>query len=579
MQHSHLPARAPQRASRPSYGDEADQDAWGSNAEMIEAMRAQQGPAEEEAGPEDADQLIRALLGNLPDETGPASTPTAAGLTPELPGPASPDLGAAQPAAEVTQAPAVSGAEILDEGPEEAEAEAVAQTVSQAVAQTDPQTHPGAFDAAFEAETGVVPETIPVRTAAPNAEAEGQAQAGEVTVPAPVAAPQTEEQTAILAHELAHVALGHTDHTPAARGRNTRAAGLSRGSTGAAVDALQKSLVRLGFMTASDRKSGPGTFGPRTEEALKRFQLAEGVEVTGVYGDRSSAAMSAALARRTDTTAKIAEDSDTFADTIPRPTLRSGDEGKGVVQLQEALIRLGHLGADVRTSGRGLFGPRTEAAVAAFQRAQGIDPVGSFGPRTWTALKAALGLGATKPPSTPAPTPAPTSTTSSKLATWDKTAPTADYRRMWFRGVQINRRTKALIDRAEWIMQNELGYPGFSFSFSQGSYNTGVSASAGTHDGGGALDIRDSGLGTKKVDAMVKALRMAGFAAWSRGRGHDSFDPHIHAIAIGDKEVAWLAGQQQKAYANGRNGLSNNARDPDAKLGRPMPAWAKKILK
>ena len=116
MQHSHLPARAPQRASRPSHGDDADHEHWGSNAAMIEAIRAQ-GPGEEEAGPEDADQLIRALLGNLPDEAaaaGPASTP---GLTPELPGPASPDLGASQTAAEVTQAPAVSGAEILDEGP------------------------------------------------------------------------------------------------------------------------------------------------------------------------------------------------------------------------------------------------------------------------------------------------------------------------------------------------------------------------------------------------------------------------------------------------------------------------------
>jgi hypothetical protein len=83
---------------------------------------------------------------------------------------------------------------------------------------------------------------------------------------------------------------------------------------------------------------------------------------------------------------------------------------------------------------------------------------------------------------------------------------------------------------------------------------------------------------------MVKAMRTAGFAAWSRGRGHDTFSPHIHAIALGDRELSgqgssFGAADQIPDYKNGRNGLSGHARDPDHALGRPVPQWARKYLR
>jgi peptidoglycan hydrolase-like protein with peptidoglycan-binding domain len=59
-----------------------------------------------------------------------------------------------------------------------------------------------------------------------------------------------------------------------------------------------------------------------------------------------------------------------------RPTLRRGSRGEAVEQLQAKL----RLGAD------GIFGPMTEAAVRAFQRAHGLVPDGIFGPRSWAAL-------------------------------------------------------------------------------------------------------------------------------------------------------------------------------------------------
>lgn len=157
---------------------------------------------------------------------------------------------------------------------------------------------------------------------------------------------------------------------------------------------------------------------------------------------------------------------------------------------------------------------------------------------------------------------------------WDRTPPAADYRRTTFRGVRANRRTVELILRAERIM-GDLGHPGFRFAFSQGGYSNAVAASGGTHGGGGALDVRTVGQSRRTVDHMVQALRRSGFAAWSRGRGFDSFAPHIHAIAIGDREASSAARSQVRSYGNGRNGLVNQALDPDRGLGRDAPRWAR----
>jgi peptidoglycan hydrolase-like protein with peptidoglycan-binding domain len=73
-------------------------------------------------------------------------------------------------------------------------------------------------------------------------------------------------------------------------------AGLNRGAKGDQVLMLQTHLVTLGFLKADDMKSGPGSFGPLTEAALKKFQAASDLPVTGYYGNLSRAAMITALA-------------------------------------------------------------------------------------------------------------------------------------------------------------------------------------------------------------------------------------------------------------------------------------------
>ncbi len=65
-----------------------------------------------------------------------------------------------------------------------------------------------------------------------------------------------------------------------------------------------------------------------------------------------------------------------------QPTVGPGDSGEVVRRVQRALRRTPDLGVVVD----GAFGPKTEAAVKAFQKGAGLDVDGIVGPQTWDAL-------------------------------------------------------------------------------------------------------------------------------------------------------------------------------------------------
>ncbi|XWN29779.1 MAG: peptidoglycan-binding protein [Devosia sp.] len=67
--------------------------------------------------------------------------------------------------------------------------------------------------------------------------------------------------------------------------------------------------------------------------------------------------------------------------------LRVGDSGAEVESLQKSLRTLG---IKPKLSGSGYFGPKTEAAVKAFQSAKGLDVDGIVGPKTMSSLTVAM---------------------------------------------------------------------------------------------------------------------------------------------------------------------------------------------
>lgn len=133
-------------------------------------------------------------------------------------------------------------------------------------------------------------------------------------------------------------------------------------------------------------------------------------------------------------------------------------------------------------------------------------------------------------------------------------------------GKTLNQRTLDMLERAE----ARLGYP---LHVIQGSYNAGgVSASAGTHDGGGALDVS----ATSNPSEVVRALREVGFAAWHRLPSQGPWSEHIHAIAIGDNEMSAGAATQVREYYAGQNGLASHLPDDGPKVD-PIPVWPIKL--
>jgi hypothetical protein len=98
---------------------------------------------------------------------------------------------------------------------------------------------------------------------------------------------------------------------------------------------------------------------------------------------------------------------------------------------------------------------------------------------------------------------------------------------------------------------------GYDLTIVQGSYNAGrVAASAGTHDGGGVVDLAPWDWENK-----VRELRRTGFAAWYRPAIPGLWGAHIHAVLIGNRRLSPSAADQVAQYLAGYDGLAS--RGPD----------------
>lgn len=134
-------------------------------------------------------------------------------------------------------------------------------------------------------------------------------------------------------------------------------------------------------------------------------------------------------------------------------------------------------------------------------------------------------------------------------------------KRVYFRGRVLNQRTVDMVKRLEFNLLHTL-------TITQGSYNRGgVAQSAGTHDGGGAVDFWTSGLTEKQKRRVVAEARRVGFAWWLRRRLPGHWNEHFHGIALDDPEASYGARRQMVAFRNRRNGLANNGPDDGPWVG------------
>jgi hypothetical protein len=132
-------------------------------------------------------------------------------------------------------------------------------------------------------------------------------------------------------------------------------------------------------------------------------------------------------------------------------------------------------------------------------------------------------------------------------------------------GYVVDARTQAMLTEAERLL-------GRTLVLEQGSYNPGGDpTSAGTHDGGGVVDVSVSGLTSAERTTVARALRQVGFAAWVRDPSQGDWPWHIHAAAISDTDLSSPAQHQIGDYYLGMNGLANRGPDDGPKV--PIHTW------
>ena len=138
---------------------------------------------------------------------------------------------------------------------------------------------------------------------------------------------------------------------------------LQLGSEGDAVRALQKRLKTLGYL----KESADGSYGEKTKAAVLAFQTNNGLKATGIAGTDTLDAIYSQDALKAGQSASNASG-----------TLRVGDEGSAVTDLQKKLHELGYYDGKIN----GIYSSLVSEAVKAFQSNNGLKADGVAGPDT-----------------------------------------------------------------------------------------------------------------------------------------------------------------------------------------------------
>ena len=184
---------------------------------------------------------------------------------------------------------------------------------------------------------------------------------------------------------------------------------MSQGASGNAVSALQDALRELGYYSTASS----GTYDSATVLAIKAFQSKNGLLQTGI----ASAELQKLIFEGKPLNARGARVSVAILPPVDGVTMRSGDVGYQVTELQQNLKSLGYYEAAVT----GSYDAATVAAVKTFQRNYGLTADGIAGPKMLAALDAVI-MPTAAPVITVAATPPPAPITAEETETVQRLA-------------------------------------------------------------------------------------------------------------------------------------------------------------
>ncbi len=161
------------------------------------------------------------------------------------------------------------------------------------------------------------------------------------------------------------------------------------GSRGPSVVQAQVMLNRVGEnYPAIPRVATDGIFGELTEAAVRHFQEIFDLTSDGIIGEATWYQLVRLYVGVTNLAELESQGQTFYAINWQAPNnLQSGSRGQKVSQLQYMLnIMAEYVSSIPPVAVDGIFGPRTQEAVRAFQRFAGLPEDGIVGPQTWNAL-------------------------------------------------------------------------------------------------------------------------------------------------------------------------------------------------
>lgn len=199
---------------------------------------------------------------------------------------------------------------------------------------------------------------------------------------------------------LASIATPTPVPTPTLNPDAAKYTSLQKGSSGAAVRALQEALTELGYFTSEV----DGKYGGLTETAVKAMQKRNGREQTGVADQELQRLLYEGTPKNTKGYRKILK---TVA-PVGGATVKSGSTGEAVERLQARLKELGYYTGEAS----GTCDQDTVNAIKSFEAKHGLAENGEADSGDQAVLFGATAMGASVVVTpTPAPTVAPPSNT------------------------------------------------------------------------------------------------------------------------------------------------------------------------